>query len=89
MKIHRIKGNGNVYTSNVYYVTGDWKSIGDVNTLIDVGADPSLIAVLDEFSGGVGKKKVEQVILTHCHSDHTAMLSHVKRKYDPVARAFQ
>ncbi len=88
MKIHRIKGRGDIYTSNVYYVTGDWKGMQDVNTLIDVGADPSLIAALEQFSGGVGKKKVEQVILTHGHSDHAAMLPRVKETYNPIARAF-
>ena len=41
MKVTVLKGSNNVYTSNAYIVTGDWKRIEDINTLIDVGSDPS------------------------------------------------
>ncbi|MFH0999163.1 MAG: MBL fold metallo-hydrolase [Pseudomonadota bacterium] len=70
MKIVPILGKNNVYSSNVYTVMGDWKRIEDVNTLVDVGNDPSIIEVIGKMNMGVGKSKVEQVILTHDHFDH-------------------
>lgn len=88
MKIAPIKGKNNVYTCNVYLVMGDWKKLEDVNTLIDVGNDPTIIEVLQNMNAGVGKNKVEQVILTHSHSDHTAILPLIRKAFDPVVCAF-
>jgi glyoxylase-like metal-dependent hydrolase (beta-lactamase superfamily II) len=88
MRILGIKGSNNVYTCNVYLVMGDWKKIEDVNTLIDVGNDPTIIEVLKNMNAGVGKNKVEQVILTHSHSDHTAILPLIRKAFDPVVCAF-
>lgn len=88
MKIIPVKGYHNVYTSNVYLITGEWKRIEDVNTLIDVGNDPSIIEVLRTMDTGVGKKKVEQVILTHDHSDHTGILPLIIKEYNPVVYAY-
>jgi len=88
VKIHCLKGWQNVYTSNAYLITGDWNAIEDVNTLIDVGADPSIVQVLDGIYTGVGKKKVDQVILTHTHSDHTAILPLIREHFKPVICAY-
>jgi glyoxylase-like metal-dependent hydrolase (beta-lactamase superfamily II) len=83
MKVFAIKGINNVYSSNVYLITGDWKKLDDVNTLIDVGSDPSIVDALERINTGVGKNKVDQVILTHSHSDHTAILPLIREKYQP------
>ncbi len=88
MKIQCLKGWQNVYTSNAYLITGDWNAIEDVNTLIDVGADPSIVQLLDGIYTGVGKKKVDQVILTHTHSDHTAILPLIREHFKPVICAY-
>lgn len=88
MKIVPVKGYRDVYTSNVYLILGEWKRIEDVNTLIDVGNDPSIIDILSKLDAGVGKKKVEQVILTHDHSDHTGILPLIIREYNPVVCAY-
>jgi len=88
MKVTVLKGNNNVYSSNAYIVTGDWKRIEDVNTLIDVGSDPSVIDSLQEVATGIGKSKVEQVILTHDHSDHTLILPIIRKIFNPVVYAF-
>ena len=88
MKIIPILGKNNVYSSNVYMVMGDWKRIEDMNTLVDVGNDPSIIEVIGSMNMGVGKKKVEQVILTHDHSDHTGILPLIKAAFHPVIYAF-
>ncbi len=88
MKIIPVKGYCDVYTSNVYLVIGEWKRIEDLNTLIDVGNDPSIIDVISKLDTGIGKKKVEQVILTHEHSDHTGILPLIIKEYNPVVYAY-
>ena len=88
MKIIPILGKNDVYSSNVYMVMGDWKRIEDLNTLVDVGNDPSIIEVIGKMNGGVGKNKVEQVILTHDHSDHTGILPLIKAAFHPKVYAF-
>jgi glyoxylase-like metal-dependent hydrolase (beta-lactamase superfamily II) len=88
MQILSIKGNNDVYTSNVYLLLGEWKRIEDLNTLIDVGSDPSIIETLDATATGIGKNKIDQVILTHGHSDHTAILPLIIEAYHPTVMAF-
>ena len=88
MKIIPILGNKNVYSSNVYMILGDWKHIGDMTTLVDVGNDPSIIDMIKTMNTGVGKHKVDQVILTHDHSDHTGILPLIKAAFHPKVYAF-
>lgn len=87
MKVINLTENSNVYTSNVYLIRGTHNTLSDVNTLVDVGRDPALIAAVESAPTGVGKK-VEQVILTHCHYDHTEMLTAIKQRYKPKVFAF-
>ncbi len=87
MIISLIKGLGLVYTSNVYLVTGDMRRMKDVNTLIDVGNDPSILPALAALYAGVGKSPVEQIVLTHGHSDHTGQLTAVKGLYGATVMA--
>lgn len=88
MKIIRVAGDQDVYSSNVYLVMGEWKRIEDLNTLIDVGNDPSIVHFINNLNTGLGKKKIDQVILTHNHSDHTGILSLIKETFHPVVYAF-
>lgn len=83
MKVTLFKKNPNVYSCNVYLVRGDWNAIDDVNTLIDVGTDGFILQELPTISTGVGKRRVEQVILTHEHFDHSGGLSDVIAEYSP------
>ncbi len=76
-----------IYSSNVYLIRGDWNAIADVNTLIDVGNDPAVIDRIRAMSTGVGKKAVEQVILTHGHFDHAALLPAIREAFQPVVYA--
>jgi len=76
------------YTGNAYLVTGDWKTIDDVNTLVDVGRDPDIISAIEDASTGIGKKRIAQVILTHDHYDHVAMLEKIRELYSPVVCAY-
>jgi glyoxylase-like metal-dependent hydrolase (beta-lactamase superfamily II) len=88
VKIYNLTEHSKVYTSNVYLVTGTWNTLDDVNTLVDVGRDLSILEMIFEISTGVGKKQVEKVVLTHNHYDHTSMLGNVKTVFNPRVYAW-
>ena len=88
MKIKNLFRLSEIYTSNVYLLTGDWNTLEDKNTLIDVGRDPGILRRIDEASTGVGKHKVEQVFLTHSHYDHASLLPIIKRTFNPKVFAY-
>lgn len=88
MKIFNLTSDSKIYTSNVYLVTGTWNAIDDVNTLIDTGRDPSVIKKINNASTGVGKRRVEQVALTHSHYDHASLLPQIRKIFNPVVYAF-
>jgi glyoxylase-like metal-dependent hydrolase (beta-lactamase superfamily II) len=88
MKVICLRCSRKVYSCNAYLVLGDWNRLEDVNTLVDAGAVGSVTGVIEKISTGVGKKPVEQVILTHSHFDHTGGLRAVIEKYRPVVYAF-
>lgn len=88
MKIFNLTKNSSVYTSNVFLVLGGFNAIEDVNTLVDVGRDPSVIKKIEKASTGVGKQRVEQVVLTHSHYDHTSLLPQIREAYGPKVCAY-
>ncbi len=88
MKIINLTRDSNMYTSNAYLLLGEWKAIDDVNALIDVGRDPSIIEKIKGLDTGVGKQKVEKVVLTHGHYDHISLLPAIKDEFDPEVYAF-
>jgi len=88
MRILRMENSGRVYTSEVYLVLGSSNRLEDVNTLVDVGQDPVVLTSLREAPTGVGKWAVEQVVLTHSHSDHCALLAKIRELYHPRVYAF-
>jgi len=88
MKIINLTSDSNTYTSNVYFVLGDWKGVDDVNALIDVGRDRLIIGKIKQLDTGVGKKRVEKVVLTHGHFDHVSLLPTIKAEFDPKVYAF-
>ena len=84
MKIINLTEKSSIYTSNVYLITGSWNTISDQNTLIDVGRDPAVIEEILNASTGVGKRRLDQVILTHSHYDHASLLPKIKENFGPV-----
>lgn len=87
MKIINLSEDRKIYTSNVYLVTGDWNKLSDINTLIDVGRDPAILEKIDRASTGVGKKRIQKVVLTHSHYDHATLLPVIKKRYNPKTYA--
>jgi glyoxylase-like metal-dependent hydrolase (beta-lactamase superfamily II) len=88
MRILTLANSGNLYTCNVYLVLGSLSQFQDVNTLVDVGQDPAILASIDRAPTGIGKWPVEQVVLTHDHSDHSALLPRVCEAFHPKVFAF-
>lgn len=89
MRVSLLKSDPNVYSCLSYFVRGDWNAIPDLNTLVDVGTDGSIISEIDKISTGVGKRRVDQIIITHEHFDHVGGLKVIKERYnDPVTYAF-
>jgi endoribonuclease LACTB2 len=69
------------YTSSVWYASGDFHSFSDVNTLIDVGYDPIVFPHLEQIKPGIGKKAIDQILLTHSHFDHTYNLNAILERF--------
>ena len=88
MKVLNLTADTKIYTSNVHLVLGTWNAIDDVNTLVDVGRDSMVIQKIRGTNTGVGKKKIDQVILTHSHYDHASLLPVIKDSFKPVVYAF-
>jgi glyoxylase-like metal-dependent hydrolase (beta-lactamase superfamily II) len=88
MRVLKLENSGNVYTCNVYLVLGSLSQLDDVNTLVDVGQDPAILTSIERAPTGIGKWPVEQVVLTHDHSDHSALLPQVCEAFHPKVFAF-
>jgi glyoxylase-like metal-dependent hydrolase (beta-lactamase superfamily II) len=88
LKIDNLTEKSKVYTSNVYLVRGTWNAISDINALVDVGRDLSILEMILEYPTGVGKRPVEKVVLTHNHYDHSSMLDNVKFVFKPKVYAW-
>lgn len=88
MRIVTLESSGRIYTCKVYLVLGDRNRLEDLNTLVDVGHDPAILAHIGRTFTGVGKWPVEQVVLTHSHSDHSGLLPQMRAAFHPKVFAF-
>jgi glyoxylase-like metal-dependent hydrolase (beta-lactamase superfamily II) len=80
--------NPDIYSSVMYFVRGDWNKIDDVNTIIDPGTNGYIMNHIKDLSTGVGKKPVDQIIITHEHFDHAGALKYIYDLYKPKVYAF-
>ena len=79
MRVVCLKQHPYKYSCSSYLILGDWNRIEDVNTLVDGGIDGFILEEISKLSTGVGKKAVEQIVLTHSHFDHCAGVKFVKK----------
>lgn len=64
VEVHKVNGGGPTHEGNVYLI------IDEVPVLIDAGRNAE--AILKNVEKYVDPKRIEFIILTHCHHDHTA-----------------
>ena len=88
MKVICLRTNPIRYSCSSYLILGEWNRLEDVNTLIDAGVDGYVLEEIAGLSTGVGKRAVEQVILTHGHFDHCAGAKFIKQRYGCTVKAF-
>jgi len=84
MKIANLTLGSAVYTSNAYLLTGTWNAIPDVNTLVDTGRDEKIIDAIRNSPTGVGKRRLDQVILTHSHYDHASLVPQIHKEFGSI-----
>jgi glyoxylase-like metal-dependent hydrolase (beta-lactamase superfamily II) len=89
MKVMCLKKSTMKYSCNAYLVLGTWSTLKDVNTLVDVGTDSAIIEEISKIYTGVGKKPVDQIIITHEHFDHAGGIMEIKSKYNAKVYAFK
>jgi glyoxylase-like metal-dependent hydrolase (beta-lactamase superfamily II) len=83
MPIIPLKKNPVGYTCSAYLVLGEYKTLSDVNALVDVGMDGYIATEIRATYTGVGKKPVDSVVLTHGHFDHAAGLVEIVPLFEP------
>jgi len=88
MKVVCLRKSNTVYSSNSYLVLGDWNRLDDVNAVIDAGPNPYLVTEIEGTHTGFGKVPVEQIVLTHGHSDHTAGAAALQARYGATVCAY-
>ncbi len=89
MRITTLAIKPGVYSSNVYLVRGDFNKLGDKNVLIDTGGDGSIIEQINNINTGAGKKKLDYVLLTHSHFDHTGAIKEIRKNFKPIIYAWR
>jgi len=82
----------NDYCCNIYWVIADSNLTRDLNTLVDVGSSRPgnleyLLRKMEEHPKGIGKRAVEQVVLTHHHYDHVGGLGALVEHFHPKVLA--
>ncbi len=88
MRVLRLRKDPSVYSSEVYLIRGDWNHLSDVNTLVDAGANGAVVSELRSLATGVGKRPVQQVVLTHSHFDHSGGVARIAEEFEPEIWAY-
>lgn len=88
MRITIVPKCKNVYSSNAYLLRGDYNALDDVNCLIDTGGCGKIVDEIKKINTGAGKKKIDIIILTHNHFDHTGGVAAIKNLFNSKVLAF-
>ena len=89
MRIVRLHPDApNDYCCNFYWVISDSNLSRDLNTLVDVGSSRAanleyLLGEMEKHPKGIGRRAVEQVVLTHFHYDHVGGLQAIVEHFHP------
>jgi hydroxyacylglutathione hydrolase len=70
VEVHKVNGGLRDHEGNVYLV------LDEIVVLIDAGMDPEV--VIENIKKHVDPRKIESILLTHCHHDHTAGVPQLK-----------
>ncbi len=82
MKITVVRPKELTFCSYNYLLTSSGNSRKTINTLIDAGGDKDIIEKLRKF--GINESNpIQQVLLTHNHTDHINGLDFIIKKYNP------
>jgi glyoxylase-like metal-dependent hydrolase (beta-lactamase superfamily II) len=88
VKVVNLTEGSDRYTSNAWLVTGTWRGLDDRTTLVDTGTDPAILDWLAESDPGLGKRKLDQIVLTHNHYDHTGMVTALRQAFGATVLAW-
>jgi len=82
------------YCCNLFWIVSESGQPQDRNTLIDAGSSHPgnldfLLQEMARFPKGIGRRAVDQVILTHGHYDHVGGLPAVIERFRPEVYAYQ
>ncbi len=83
MKIAVIRPKELSFCSYNYLLTSSGNSRKTINTMIDAGGDRDIVGLLRKY--GINEANpIQQILLTHNHTDHTNGLSYILEQYNPV-----
>lgn len=71
VEVHKVNGGGSSHEGNVYLI------VDEVPVLIDAGRNAE--AILKNVEKLIDPRKIEFIILTHCHHDHIAGVPALKK----------
>jgi len=84
----------NDYCCNLYWLLADAGQPQGFNSLVDVGSSrPAnldfVVQAMEAHPKGIGRRAVDQVVLTHLHYDHAGGLAAVIERFHPKVFAFR
>ncbi len=88
MRVYTFRKPSSVQSCYAYLLLGEWDNPEDINTIIDVGIDGYFIKNVDQITSSGKKNRLDQIILTHSHLDHSGGVREFKKRYGSKVLAF-